>query len=209
MDHYLTPIQTFLANRLNLTSRIALLVGTVALVASFFFPLWRITLEAPQYSRGLYLEIYSYQLEAGNNGNDLQEINILNHYIGMQPIEEADFVEMTWIPFAVGFFVLFSLRTMVFGTMKSLVDTIALYFYFSLFSLGNFVYRLYSFGHDLDPTAPVNVEPFMPALLGKTEIANFTQFSYPAGATYCLIFFLLCLLFAAFWSRREGPAPCG
>ena len=30
------------------------------------------------------------------------EINTLNHYIGMKPIVQADFAEMTWMPFAIG-----------------------------------------------------------------------------------------------------------
>ncbi len=198
--------ERFLNRRLNLTSRGLIVLGAVCLVASFFFPLWHIQLVAPQYPDGLNLFVYGYELQAGNGGQDLTEINLLNHYIGMQPIEEADFVEMTWIPFAIGFFVLFSLRNVVFGTMSNLIDNLVLYLYFSLFSLGNFGYRLYFYGHNLDPSAPMNPEPFMPALLGTKQIANFTQTSLPRTGTGFLIGFLVCLLLAVFFSRDEETA---
>jgi len=197
--------ERLLNKRLNIWSRLAVLVAVACLAASFFFPLWHIHLEAPQYREGLDLWIYGHQLVGGNEGNDLHEINILNHYIGMQPINEADFVEMRVIPFAIGFFILFSLRAVVFGTMSNLIDHIALFGYFSLFALANFVYRMYSYGHDLDPKAPFNPDPFWPALLGTKQIANMTQTSLPRGASYLLIAALMSLVVAVVLSRRERP----
>jgi hypothetical protein len=38
---------------------------------------------------------------------------------------------------------------------------------------------LWEFGHDLDPKAPVKVEPFMPVVFGSKKIANFTTHSMP------------------------------
>ncbi len=51
--------------------------------------------------------------------------------------------------------------------------------YVSGFAFARFVYKLYVFGHELDPEAPVKVEPFMPAVLGTKQIANFTTSSLP------------------------------
>lgn len=193
----------FLAKPLNLPSRLLLIVAAAALVASFFFPLWRITLVAPQYRDGLELQIYSYQLEGGRDGADLQEINILNHYIGMRPIEEADFVEMQWIPFVLGLFILLSLRAVVFGRMGNVVDLFTLFLYFGLFSMVNFYYRLYTYGTVLDPRAPMTIEPFVPTLIGENRIANFVQYSYPQTAAYLLTVFAICLILAMFFSRKE------
>ncbi|MEX0741469.1 MAG: hypothetical protein WD079_01645, partial [Phycisphaeraceae bacterium] len=130
-------------------------------------------------------------------------INLLNHYIGMQEIHEADFLEMQIIPFALGFFILFGLRAIVFGTMSNLIDHLALFFYFSMFSLATFVYRLYSYGHHLDPRAPITVEPFWPTLIGTKQIANMTQTSLPGGGSYLLGVAVLCLLLGVFYSRNE------
>ncbi|MBA4148903.1 MAG: hypothetical protein H0X66_12375 [Verrucomicrobia bacterium] len=193
----------FLARPLNLASRLVLLLGVAFLIGSFFFPLWQIRLVAPQYRDGLELKVYSYELRAGNNGQHLDEINLLNHYIGMKPIQQADFVEMTWIPFAVGLFVLLTLRATVFGRMGNLVDLFMLFSYFGLFSMANFYYRLYTYGHDLDPKAAMTIEPFVPVIIGKNQIANFTQYSYPMTGSYLFLGFVLVLLFAAWLSRKE------
>ncbi len=203
MRPFLKSEYRFLSKPLNLVSRICLLVGALAIGLSFLFPLWNIYLEAPQYQEGLQLDIYAYQLKAGNNGQDLFEINNLNHYIGMKPIKEADFVEMRWMPFALGLFILLALRAAVFGQMGNLVDLFALFSYFGLFSLGAFYYRLYSYGHNLDPNAPMTIEPFTPELFGKNEIANFTQWSYPQMGSYLLIVFVVAILAAAWFSRKE------
>lgn len=200
------PVQwweRFVNKRLSITSRVLILLAIACIALSFFFPLWHIHLEAPQYREGMDLWIYGHQLVGGNEGRDIEEINILNHYIGMQKIDEADFVEMRVIPFALGFFVLFGLRAVVFGSMSNLIDILVLFAYFCVFSLANFIYRMYSYGHDLDPKAPMNVEPFWPSLLGTKQIANMTQTSLPSGASYLLLGTLIALLLAVFFSRKE------
>jgi copper chaperone NosL len=205
LDRALRWQEQFLNKRLNVVSRLWILIAVACLAAHFLFPLWHINLVAPQYREGLDLWIYSYQLVSGNEGQDLAEINLLNHYIGMQEIQRADFFEMRIIPFAVGFFILFGLRAAVFGRMGKLIDFLVLFAYFSLFSLATFVYRLYSYGHDLDPRAPINPDPFWPALIGTKQIANMTQTSLPGGASYLLGAALVCLLLAVFHSRKEPP----
>jgi copper chaperone NosL len=205
LDGTLRRKEQFFNKRLNVVSRLWILIAVALLAAHFLFPLWHIHLVAPQYRDGLDLWIYSHQLVSGNEGQDLVEINLLNHYIGMQELHEADFFEMRIIPFAVGFFILFGLRAVVFGLMSNLIDHLVLFSYFSLFSLATFIYRLYSYGHHLDPRAPINPDPFWPALIGTKQIANMTQTSLPGVASYLLGGALVCLLLAVFFSRREPP----
>jgi copper chaperone NosL len=207
--------EEFINKRLSLASRLLMVLAVVLIGSSFFFPLWHIHLTAPQYPEGLDLWIYGYRLEAGNEGQDLVEINILNHYIGMQPVEEADFREMDIIPFALGFFIIFGLRTTVVGYMTNAIDHLVLFGYFSLYALFTFLYRLYSYGHDLDPRAPINPEPFWPAIIGTKQIANMTQTSLPGPASYLLVGSLLAVVMAVVLSRRQpvfyaargAPAP--
>jgi copper chaperone NosL len=196
--------ERFLSKRLSVLSRSLLLIAVACIGASFFFPLWHIHLEAPQYREGLDLWIHGHKLEAGNEGQDLFEINSLNHYIGMQPVEEADFQEMDIIPFALGFFILFGLRTAVLGSMTNLIDHVVMFSYFSLYALAMFLYRMYSYGHDLDPKAPINPDPFWPALIGTKQIANMTQTSLPGLGSYFLIGSLLAVLLAVFFSRKQS-----
>jgi copper chaperone NosL len=190
------------------TGRRLLLAAIVLLLLGGALPLWRISLVAPQYAEGLTLDMYAYQIVAGHNGQDLAEINTLNHYIGMKPIVQADFLEMKVLPFAIGVFALLALRAVVIGRIITLVDLSVLFLYFGAFSLGSFAYRLYTYGHQLDPRAPMKIEPFMPVVVGSQQIANFVQTSLPLAGTICMTVFLL-LLLAALWSsvreaRREA-----
>jgi hypothetical protein len=195
----------FLRRSLNLRSRLLLVVAAMAVIAAVFLPLWKIRLVAPQYEEGLELRIYSHKLIGGNNGQDLVEINGLNHYIGMKPLVQEDFVEMKWLPFAFGFFGLLALRAAVIGRMISLIDLGVLFFYFGAFSIGNFYYRLYDYGHQLNPHAPVTIKPFTPILLGRQHIANFVQTSLPQPGALLLILFLVLVAAAIWFSRKEEP----
>ena len=205
MGNLLRRNYLFLSRPLSIAARILMLLGAAALIGALLLPLWRISLVAPQYQEGLSLSIHSYQLTAGNNGQDLHEINNLNHYIGMKPLAQADFFEMRWVPFALGVFMLLTLRAAAIGTIRSLVDVVALYLYFTAFSLGSFYYRLYTYGHDLDPTAPMTIKPFTPVLIGSQQIANFVQSSWPQIGSLFLVVFPLCVIGAMWLSRREQP----
>jgi len=194
----------FLHLPLNFASRLILLLAAVAVAASVFFPLWRLRLIAPQYAEGLQLDIYAWKIQGGGlNGNDLTEINNLNHYIGMRPLHQADFTEMQVLPFMFGVFVLLALRAAVLGGMRFVVDLFMLAAWFGVFSIGSFYYRLYTYGHQLDPKAAMTIEPFTPLIFGTQQIANFTQSSYPQLGTYLLWVFMALLLVAMWCSRKE------
>ena len=190
---------------MDLGPRALLLVAVLLLIPTYFLPLWRMTMFAPQYPEGLRLDIYSYKLDGGNKGQDVKEINLLNHYIGMQDLDPADFTEFKWIPFVAGGLGLLFLRAAAHGKMAHLVDVSVLFGYFSLYSLWSFGYKMWSYGHNLDPTAPVKVDPFMPPLVGHKTLANFEVYSYPALGSYSLALVAVVLLAALTlaWSRRS------
>jgi len=172
--------------------RLLMVVGAVLLAVAIFLPLWQIHLVAPQYQEGLDLYIYSHKLEAGNEGQDLKEINSLNHYIGMAPIEEEDFAEMTFIPFLLGGFSLLALRAAFFGKLGAAIDTLVLFIYFGAFSMWRFYYQLYTYAHNLDPRAPMDIDPFTPVLIGWKQIANFKQYSFPREGSALLLGAVVC-----------------
>jgi copper chaperone NosL len=176
----------FLSAPLGLGPRGLVLIAALLLVPTYLTPLWKLTMFAPQYPDGLRLSIYSYKLEGGNRGQDVREINVLNHYIGMRDLSASDFSEFKWIPFVVGALGLVFLRCALIGNISSLVDIFVLYVYFGLFSLWSFGYKLYNYGHSLAPTAAVKVAPFMPPLFGHRKLANFDVYSYPAAGSYAL-----------------------
>ena len=188
------PLTKWLDQVLSPRARLAVLGAGVLLPVAALFPLWRITMFANQFPEGLRLSIFSYKLVGGANGADLEGINILNHYIGMRDIAAADFVEMKFIPFALGVFFLLSLRTVVFARVRDLVDLVVLLVYFSLFSFGAFWYRMHSYGHHLNPEAPIKVAPFTPPLFGHQHLANFDIYSFPGIGSFLLLGTAACLL---------------
>lgn len=202
---------SLLERPLPLTSRLLVVTAALVLVLAFFFPLWNMTFYSNQYLDGLVLDIYAYELEGGKtpNRDDLREINALNHYIGMKPLLESDFGEFTWLPFAIGGLILLALRAAVLGKMSKLVDIFFIFVYFSLYSFWSFYHRLYTYGHNLDPTAAIKVEPFTPPLFGTQEVGNFTVYSYPELASYAFGAFGILLLAAiviAWRARRPSDA---
>ena len=194
----------WLPQMLSPRARIVVAAAGVLLVLALLFPLWKMTMFAGQFPEGIRMEIFAHKLVGGNNGADLQGINILNHYIGMRELAAADFPEMKFIPFALGMFVLLGLRAAVFARVSNVVDLLVLFSYFGLFSLGAFVYRMYSYGHNLSPDAAIKVPPFTPPIFGHQHIANFDVYSYPGPGTYILGVYAQVLILTLVFERRRS-----
>jgi len=188
---------------LDLRERALIVLAALLLAVVYVLPLWNMTMFAPQYPDGLRMDIYSYKLEGGRQGQDIKEINLLNHYIGMKDLATEDFTEFKWMPFVVGAIALLILRAAAHGRMMDLVDVSVLYLYFAGFSLWSFAFKLYSYGHSLAPTAAVKVAAFMPPLIGYKKLANFEVYSYPAAGSYVLAAVVVLLLVAVFLAWRE------
>jgi len=187
----LEKFYAFVQQPMHLGARLPLALLVIPLLLTFTAPLWNISMLAPQYPQGLTLDIYAHKVDGGRNGADIQEINTLNHYIGMAPIDRAALSDLDWIPFALGVLAILTLRVAAVGSIRSLIDLTVITAYFSAFSLFRFVYKLWVLGHNLDPKAPVRVAPFMPAVFGTKQIANFTVTSLPRfGSVYMGIFAL-------------------
>ena len=184
--------------------RLVLVALIVPLMLSFLFPLWRISMEAPQYPKGLTMDIYTHQLVGGNDGHDVQEINTLNHYIGMHAITREELRDLDWMPFGMLAMALLALRAALLGNVRTLIDLSMIAAYVSVVAFGRFVYMLWEFGHDLDPKAPVTVEPFMPVIIGSKKIANFWTHSMPQLGSLLMGLFTVGIWALTLWSLWRG-----
>ena len=190
--------------KLRVGPRLLLVGAAVLLTGTLAVPLWNLTMFAPQYPDGLRMDIYSHTLQGGRNGQDVREINVLNHYIGMRDLSSENFTEFKWMPFAIGVLALIALRSAVHGTMASLVDSFVMFAYFGAFSLWSFANKLYLYGHNLAPGAPVKVAPFSPPVFGYQQIANFEVYSYPRAGTYLMLAAGATLVLALALAWRAG-----
>ena len=211
MRDFLKRANAFLDAPLDLGPRVMVLCAALVLIPTFTSPLYTMTMFAPQYPDGLRLFIYSHKLVGGNNGQDIPEINVLNHYIGMRDLVSEEFGEFKWMPFVIGAFTLLFARTVVLGKMSHLVDSLVLYVYFGAFALWSFGSKMWNYGHTLSPAAAVKVEPFMPPMFGYKQLANFEVYSYPALGSYALgaaaLFLVLAFLMAVRRARAVRLSP--
>ena len=53
-----------------------MIIGSLLLIGVYFFPIWSISLDAPQYPEGIGLKIHVNTI-VGNEENDLNNINNL------------------------------------------------------------------------------------------------------------------------------------
>jgi len=154
--------------------------AAVLVVASWWLPLWTMNLHAPQYPDGLKMTAYGTRVEG-----DLKEINILNHYVGMQKIHEVPAPEMALFPYAVIALVVAALAAPFLGrrfTRLAAIGTLAV----PVVTLADLQWWLHDFGTNLDPHAPLNfIKPFTPLVIGGSKVGNFhssTMFSWGIAA---------------------------
>jgi len=190
---------------LTVGTRGLVFLAAMVLIPTFFAPLWQLHFVAQQYPEGLDLYVYSHDLVGGDDGNDLTEINVLNHYIGMAELRPADFTELKWIPLVIGLIGVLTLRAAAIGSLRSVLDVIVISMYFGGFSLWSFWYKLNYYGSNLDSKASVHVDPFMPPILGYKKVGQFDVWSYPALGTYLFLAFGLLLVAGVLltWRRRN------
>lgn len=170
--------------------RLFMVLASVLLIGLYFLPMWKITLEAPQYPKGNELGILiSINRVEGANRNDLQNINGLNHYIGMKPIDTNSIPELEYMPIIVGFIIGLGLLTAVIGKRQMVLVWFVVLITAGSIGLYDFYKWEYDYGHDLDPHAAINIPgmSYQPPLIGSEQILNFTAHSYPAIGFYLII----------------------
>ena len=150
----------------------------------FIFPLWNITLEAPQYPTPLGMDIYINDF-ADTNPHDIKNINLMNHYVGMK-----------YIPDAIPEFKIFPIGIIITSVIGLIIGLKANYKWFlywfilmivlSSAGLYDFYIWEHDYGHNLDPKAIMKfTNPdgtqmgFQPPLFGSRDILNFRAHSYP------------------------------
>lgn len=72
------------------------MLAAMLVVVSIFLPYWTLTLHAPQYPKGLTVQLY-----VDHVAGDAKEIDGLNHYIGMPKMEEAAAFERSFSVIAI------------------------------------------------------------------------------------------------------------
>jgi copper chaperone NosL len=177
---------------MNVFSRGLLALASLLLVLTYFFPLWRIQLIAPQYPEGLRMYIWVNKITGGTEF-DLYNINLLNHYIGMKTIEPHSIPELKVLPFIVGFLIAFGLLSAALGKRGLLYAWVLSFLSLALLGLADFYKWEYDYGHNLNPNAPIKIPglAYQPPLIGTKQLLNMTASSFPDIGGYIAVISLL------------------
>ncbi|GIK60251.1 MAG: hypothetical protein HND39_11145 [Ignavibacteriota bacterium] len=185
-------------------SKILIIVASLILILTFFFPIWYIDLEAPQYPEGIGLEIWINKI-TGQQEHDLENINGLNHYIGMKRIEPDAIPELTIMPFVIIFMTLFGLISGILGKRILVYIWIVLFVVMAAVGLYDFYLWGYDYGHDLDPNAAIKVPgmAYQPPLIGSKMLLNFNAVSMPHFGSLIIAVVVLIAVIALFLDRKN------
>ncbi len=176
------------------------LLGSICLVVAGILPVWGTRLIAPQYPKGLDLWFYGGRAEG-----PLREVNALNHYIGMQPIDLAAVPELALWPLAVvGSTVLFLAALFLPGRLGwlALLGLVLV----PVVVLADIQRWLIVFGTQLDRTSALRLDPFVPLVIGPSTVWNFTVWTFP-GPALALIWAVAALALVGRRAARRAARP--
>ncbi len=199
-----------------------MIIGSLLLLLLFVFPLWKITLLAPQYPEPLGLNIHITHLSDGNQFNDVNNIDLLNHYIGMAHLPTKinvnkgvvePFKEFVIIPIVV---IILSILGIIFGFIgkrKLYATWLGLLAISGIVGMYDFYNWLYIYGHDLNPNAILKITDkvtgemmaYQPPIFGFKQMLNFQVYSYPSTGVYFIVaaFLFACLAFYLNFKKKE------
>ena len=165
-------------------------------------PIWYVSLEAPNYPKAAFPDGIPVYFHVDGYSGDVHEMNTINHYIGMYPMEHGGNLERAIAPYYLLIATLCMLAFLYYdGKFNSLlmVPTIIAPVLF----MSAFVGWLYWYGHNMQEWGAFKIKPFMPTVLGDGSVAHFTTHSYPTiGFWVMMVMSVLCIL-AVFSKKKE------
>jgi hypothetical protein len=205
--------------------RILTVIAALLIGGAYFSPVWWVSLKAPNYPaetfpdgirihfhvngvfNGCTSQIAPKPGQAAAWGDEeggldcVHEMNVINHFIGMEPIEKGAKYEIQAAPY------LFSLV----GVMLAAFLFYAGPFWWVLPLSGivipvafvaDYSAWLWWFGHNLHAWAAFSVKPFMPTVFGDGKVAQFGTYSYPHYGFGLLCAASLLLILALLLQRK-------
>ncbi len=161
-------------------SRLLLALAALVMIPAFVTPLWSIGLTAPQYPEGLGMHIYINDI-VGHDRHDLQNINILNHYIGMQPIDPATVPELEIMPIVLGALIATGLLAALIGRPWVMAGWLGTFLVAGIAGMVDFYLWNIDYGHNLSPDAAIKIPDmtYSPPIIGTEQILNIRASSWP------------------------------
>jgi copper chaperone NosL len=160
--------------------RILVALAALVLLPVFVVPVWTIQLVAPQYSDGLGMYIGVSQVW-GHDTHDIQNINILNHYIGMKEIRPDSIPELDLFPPILAAIIATGLIAALIGRRWVMASWLVVFIGLGIAGMVDFYLWMLDYGHNLSPDAPIKIPgmTYTPPLIGTKQLLNMTASSWP------------------------------
>ncbi|WP_306014219.1 MULTISPECIES: hypothetical protein [unclassified Allomuricauda] len=195
-----------------------MIIGPLLLLGLYVFPLWNIVLGAPQYPDPLGMNIHINGLQ-GVNEFDIQNIDGLNHYIGMHTLPKAEEMwEFSAFPIVIGIMISLGVLVGIFGYLnkvsyKWFIGWFLLMSVLGVLGMYDFNLWLIDYGTNLDPNAIMKLTnpdgtpmTYKPPLLGHVKMLNFDVTSMPAAGGWLMFVGMMLTLIASFmgWKNSQN-----
>lgn len=193
--------------RADRKSRLVLVLAALLLLPAFITPLWSIGLVAPQYPDGLGMHIYVNDVR-GHERHDLQNINILNHYIGMQAIEPENIPELEIMPWILAGLVVTGVLAGALGRPRLMAGWLVLFVAAGVAGMVDFYLWNIDYGHNLSPDAPIRIPDmtYSPPIIGTAQLLNIRASSWPGTGTFFIVVSALVATWGVVRAFRGGEA---
>ncbi len=193
---------------------ILMIIGPLFLLGLYIFPLWNIMLGAPQYPEPLGMNIHIDGIQ-GASEFDIQNIDGLNHYIGMRHIPKAeDMWEFSTFPLVIGGMVALGVLIGLLGffgkvNYKWFLGWFVLMSILGVLGMYDFNAWMVDYGTNLDPNAIMKLTnldgtpmSYKPPLFGHAKMLNFDVTSLPHAGGYMMFVGMMLTVVAFFIGKR-------
>ena len=164
-------------------------------------PIWYVALEAPNYPKEAFPNGIPVYYHFDGFSGDVHEMNTINHFIGMDPMERGAPYLRAIAPYALVAVALLMILYMLYD-WKILDYLMLIPVFLPVIFIGFYAYWLYWFGHHMHEWGAFKIKPFTPTVFGDGKVAQFTTHSYPTIGFWLLLAISLFSLLAILAKRK-------
>ncbi len=179
-----------------------LMLAALLLMISMFLPYWRMEMTAPQYPKGLFVDVYVNHLDG-----DMREIDQLNHYLGMKPLDEGGQFERSISISGIIVLGLLLIASVFVHNQWAAILALPVALLTIVYVL-DLWWILYQYGHSIDPTSALGgaIAPFTPPILGQGTVGQFGTLA-TFGPGFYLALASVGVMLTGLWFHRAAYKP--
>jgi len=166
-------------------------------------PIWYVALEAPNYPKESFPNGIPVYYHFDGFSGDVHEMETINHFIGMDPMERGAPYLRAAAPYALVWLAVIMVLFILYPNSRLLTWLMLIPVALPIIFVGFYSYWLYWFGHHMHEWGAFKIKPFTPTVFGDGKVAQFTTHSYPTIGFWLLVAIAVLSLLAVV-SRKKA-----